>query len=351
MPLRLGSAWLLQCVLWESAAAGIVFLLYNRWLILLVDGPAKTVALAAVGLACTAGAGWAALFASQISQKLPLFVLLVILLGEGRRLWLRHTYSSSSRIEANALQVPLTHPITTTDLVVTRYRIPTGSAMLRVRIVHLTDLHLNPKLPAAYYEHTLELVGREAPDIILLGGDNISSVENLALLSDWLPRLPSAPLGRYAVLGNHEYWSNTDERVRAALEEYGIKWMAGRCEVLATANDRHLVLCGTEEPWGPAVPSHVIDPRDYVILLSHTPDNVYTTSNQVDLMFAGHTHGGQWRLPWLGSLVVPSRFGRRLDRGHFKIERTHLLVSSGIGVDAPPVRVYCPPEIVVVDLE
>ena len=58
-----------------------------------------------------------------------------------------------------------------------------------------------------------------------------------------------------------------------------------------------------------------------------------------------------WRLSHgLGALLVPSRYGRRFDQGHFLVEGTHLFVSAGIGADAPPLRLWCPPELVVVDL-
>jgi predicted MPP superfamily phosphohydrolase len=87
------------------------------------------------------------------------------------------------------------------------------------------------------------------------------------------------------------------------------------------------------------------------LVLSHTPDNVYALAEQgATAVFAGHTHGGQMRVPWLGPLIVPSRYGRRFDRGHFDVEGTHLYVSAGVGADAPPLRLWCPPDLVVVDL-
>lgn len=68
-------------------------------------------------------------------------------------------------------------------------------------------------------------------------------------------------------------------------------------------------------------------------------------------MFAGHYHGGQLRLLGIGALVIPSLFGRRFDFGHFKVNRTDLFVSSGVGVDRPSLRLFCSPEILVVDLK
>ena len=89
---------------------------------------------------------------------------------------------------------------------------------------------------------------------------------------------------------------------------------------------------------------------DFIIALSHTPDNIYDLAKlRVTAVFSGHTHGGQLRMPWLGALVVPSVYGRRFDQGHFLVDGTHLFVSAGIGADHPPFRVGCPPDILVVD--
>ena len=87
------------------------------------------------------------------------------------------------------------------------------------------------------------------------------------------------------------------------------------------------------------------------LVLSHTPDNIYEVAERgATALFAGHTHGGQFRLPLLGPLVVPSRYGRRFEEGHFVVNGTHLFVSAGVGADAPALRLWCPPELIVVDL-
>ncbi len=87
------------------------------------------------------------------------------------------------------------------------------------------------------------------------------------------------------------------------------------------------------------------------VVLSHTPDTRYRLSAcSADLMFSGHYHAGQIRAPMFGPIVVPSIYGRRFDHGHFVVNGTHLFVASGIGAANPPVRIYCQPDIFVVDL-
>ncbi len=68
------------------------------------------------------------------------------------------------------------------------------------------------------------------------------------------------------------------------------------------------------------------------------------------MVFAGHYHAGQIRILYLGSLVIPSLYGRRFDHGHFLVNGTHLFVTSGIGTATFPIRLYCQPDIFIVDI-
>jgi hypothetical protein len=68
------------------------------------------------------------------------------------------------------------------------------------------------------------------------------------------------------------------------------------------------------------------------------------------VVFAGHLHAGQIRLPYFGPVIVPSNYGRQFAQGHFLVRKTHLFVSAGVGAAAPPLRVWCQPEIIVVNI-
>ena len=68
------------------------------------------------------------------------------------------------------------------------------------------------------------------------------------------------------------------------------------------------------------------------------------------MVFAGHYHAGQWRLPWLGAVMLPSRLGRLFDHGHFVVRGTHLFVSAGVGLTRIPLRIYCRPDFFIVDI-
>ena len=106
-----------------------------------------------------------------------------------------------------------------------------------------------------------------------------------------------------------------------------------------------IAIGGTSAPWGPAIDPLEAPSADLRILLSHSPDLVYKAQDWgVDLMFSGHNHGGQIRLPLVGAVFVPSRYSRRFDRGFFRAKGTLLYVNEGIA-GLHPVRYGCPPEI------
>lgn len=325
-------------------------MLFNRWLLLLDDGALKVLSMVLVWLGCACVALLGATVSSQAVQWIPTTVIALLIAGEIQRLWLRYRYRQAPGLEPRSPVIRLSRPITTTELSVTRYTIATGLGCSRIRLLQLTDLHISHKLPVEYFERVSRRVASEQPDIIVLTGDFVSRRENLGLLWDWLGDLPKAPLGRFALLGNHDYWAKADGELLSGFAACGIEPLAGRSVSVVSGARGNLVLCGTEKPWGPGPSMSPVKAGDFVVMLSHMPDNVYETKCRVNLMLAGHNHGGQIRLPGLGALVVPSRYGRRFDCGQFQVGSTRLIVSRGIGADAPHLRIYCPPEVVVVDL-
>lgn len=309
-------------------------------------------ALVALGFALIAGsARWATrkLVGSRL-RHLLLLLLAVLALREGFRKVLRERYTASPPLKEVKPGESLWHPVTTTDLALRYYALEsTKLSVERLRVVFLTDLHVTPALPLAYYEHIHELVSAQHPDLIVMTGDYASQPQNIALLARLFTRPWPARFGTFAVLGNHDFWTDA-ARIRKTLSAGDVSFVSNGCERLPDSVGR-VAICGTEAPWGPAL-SGKLDGRDLNLVLSHTPDNIYRLAEQgASLVFAGHTHGGQIRLPWLGAAVVPSRFGRLFDQGHFKVEGADLFVSAGVGADAPSVRLYCQPEILVIDID
>ena len=346
--------WAILLLTWglgPSSSVCLALFLVNRWLINWVDGPFKNFAIGATGFAAVGFAIWSVQSSLLTSVVLPVVMLSIFALGEIHRAYLRASYRPRGGGGSPIGPTPLLRPFTTTDVVTRHYTTIADLGVERIRIAQLSDLHFNATLPARYFERVFEKVRAQSPDLLVITGDFISKAEYFPVLERLLPLFPKAPLGVYSILGNHDYWTKIPEEICQELSRAGITPLGGRCEAILLPGPRRLVLCGTEKPWGPHALLATKEAEDYVVVLSHTPDNIYEWSERADVMFAGHNHGGQLRIPVLGALVMPSRYGRRFDRGHFKVKRTELFVSSGIGVDRPHVRLFCPPEIVVLDIK
>lgn len=212
----------------------------------------------------------------------------------------------------------------------------------RIRIVHVTDLHLDG--PGTVIASLPDRVNALHPDVFIHTGDTLNALEGVAPMQAAI-RGVEAPLGRYAVRGNHDvwYWQNVD------LFGDGVATELRRDPVSAGP----LVLCGA--PYG--VTGHLREclrqqPDAFRVLAYHTPDLVEDLAGEADLYLAGHTHGGQVRLPFYGALITESKFDKKYEMGRYDLDKTTLYVNRGLGFerDAPKIRFLCRPEIAVIDV-
>jgi predicted MPP superfamily phosphohydrolase len=225
-----------------------------------------------------------------------------------------------------------------------------------VRVAVLTDLHVgSPFNGPAKLRDVVDRTNAAHPDVICILGDLVIQgviggrfVPPEAIAAE-LGRL-SAPAGVVAVLGNHDGWLDHD-RVRLALERNRIRvveetairvetragsiWIAGISDLWSGRPDIAAALAA-------AAPDGVP-----VILLTHNPDVFPDVPGRVALTLAGHTHGGQVRLPFVGSPIVPSRFHQRFAAGHIVEGGRHLFVATGVGTSILPVRFRVPPAVTV----
>jgi predicted MPP superfamily phosphohydrolase len=339
-----------------GACAYLFFL--NRYLIEIKGRRRKFPIVAGSLLAAGLGSalfGW--LSAGALWMILPAVVLAATLVGEVRRVVIRRRCRGEPPVAQENAGTSWRRPLTTTDLAIARYQITcpdwSGPSM---RIAHLSDFHANHHLPLAYYESAMQRVAAAQPDLIFLTGDFVSKREFVPMLPRFLS-LARGRLGTIAVLGNHDYWANGAE-VADAVRSAGVICLGSGCLHLpiegrtgeTPPRTASLRVCGCEEPWatGEWQPPEA---DALTLVLTHTPDNIYKVSGPgVAAVFAGHYHAGQIRVPGLGSLVVPSAYGRLFDHGHFVVNGTHLFVTAGVGAAVPPLRVYCQPDIFIVDL-
>lgn len=210
-------------------------------------------------------------------------------------------------------------------------------------ILHLTDIHLIGTVALPYFERVLQLAQELQPDLICFTGDLLDDMQLVSWLPSTLGRL-QAPLGRFFVLGNHDQQLDM-EAIRRELTALGWQDAATRSHELRR-NGAVIHLAGSEYPWTPRQPSFRQVPQSaFRLLLSHTPDNLpHARREGVDLMLAGHVHGGQIHLPIIGPLYCPSLFGCYYAEGLFWEAPTLLHVGRGLA-GRQPLRWGCVPEV------
>lgn len=228
------------------------------------------------------------------------------------------------------------------------------------KIAVLSDLHVGS--PSVSLVTLSEIVGRTnlaQPDIGVLAGDfmvgtTLVGAERIAPepIAEVLSGL-RARYGVFAVLGNHDWWFG-GERVALSLERAGITVLENRAVEVTTA-DGPVWVVGIADDISriPDVASALSEVRsgDAAIILMHDPATFAAVPSGPYVSIAGHTHGGQVRLPFVGALWVPSRAPRRWIYGHIVEDGRHLVVSAGIGTSIFPVRFNMPPEIVVLTVQ
>ncbi len=219
-----------------------------------------------------------------------------------------------------------------------------------LRILMISDIHAGPFVSAAVLERTLGRLAALEPDLILLPGDFVTTG-----VHEWTKNRHAfgqlqAPLGTFAVLGNHEHYTREVDRLVELVEGEGIGLLNNRSTTLRRGG-AELSLAGVDDllMGRPDLDTALAGTQGPTILMSHNPDLLFDAARRgVALMLSGHTHGGQVRLPRLPVLVRQSRY--RLDEGTFVVDETQAIVSRGFGAVGLPLRVWCPPEALLLTL-
>jgi predicted MPP superfamily phosphohydrolase len=254
-------------------------------------------------------------------------------------------------------------------LVVTRYA-PTPAnwpAGRKLTITVIADLHAGgPDMTLPHVRQVVDTANALRSDLVVLLGDYIARYRFVTeRVPDpvWAAELARlvAPLGTWAILGNHDWWYDL-ENVRRVLADVRIPvlennavmlgaegqrfWLAGLGDQLAYRLG-HGHFRGIDDL--PGTLAHVRT-NDPVLLLAHEPDIFPRVPSRVALTLSGHTHGGQIRVPMIWPAFVPSKYGARFAYGHVVEQGRHLIVSGGLGTSIIPARLGVPPEIVRIEL-
>lgn len=250
--------------------------------------------------------------------------------------------------------------ITVTEYTIKDNEIP--ESFSGYRIVQISDLH-NAEF-GSENELLLNNIRLLQPDIIVLTGDLIDSYHTDVDVSLAFVRQAVQIAPTYYVFGNHEVRiPDAYHRLKAGMEEAGVVILEE--SILLKRDSEVLTLVGVPDPSALGVDSQaytkaidslleerISDRSHYSVLLCHRPE-VFDAfvENGVDLVFTGHTHGGQIRLPLIGAVFAPDQgLFPAYDAGIFTKENTTMIISRGLGNSSFPFRVDCPPEIVVATL-
>lgn len=234
-----------------------------------------------------------------------------------------------------------------------------------VRIGVISDTHVAaPHTDVSRVVDLVERMNAERPDLIVLlgdyaGGHEPADVRARPERSEILQGVMAfaglrAPLGVFAVLGNHDSWFD-EASLERALTQAGVAVVENRA-VAVEAEGRRFWVAGladmVSKRAAPSVPSALseIHAGEPSILMTHWPDPFAEVPARVALTLAGHTHCGQVNLPLIGRPILPSKASYRWPCGLYDQGGRKLFVTGGVGVSILPIRFHAPPEIVVLTL-
>jgi predicted MPP superfamily phosphohydrolase len=223
-----------------------------------------------------------------------------------------------------------------------------------ITIAFVSDTHIGPHFRTDDLHPTIAALRKLHPDVLILGGDYVSESPrfidpSISALADIAA---AARYGTWAILGNHDI-ANTRERIEEAL---------GKANIPVLANASAEVVTEKGALWLTGIDDAILGKPDLIgafqsvpadaatIALWHEPDRAEeVVPFDPIFMLAGHTHGGQVRIPGIGPIAAP-KLGERYVLGRYDVDGMPLYVSSGVGMYRPPVRFNCPPEVLVITL-
>ncbi len=237
-------------------------------------------------------------------------------------------------------------------------RLTVGAGERGLTVAFLSDIHVGPYKKTSWVRNLVRRTQALDPDVILLGGDFLYKKAEALPHLEPLKEL-RAPLGVYAILGNHDEWKARKESV-AWFERSAIPLLHNR-SVRVQKNGASIAIAGAEDDWygetNLAAALQDVGASDLSLVMLHNPDlarpaaKLLSARSGKTVFFSGHTHGGQIRLPFIGPIMrLPHYLGRRYDRGVFSFEGVPLVIGSGLGESGPRARLFCPPEIVLLEV-
>lgn len=227
----------------------------------------------------------------------------------------------------------------------------------KIKILQFSDMHISKYFNDKDIKKVVEKINAENPDIVFFTGDLIdeySSYEKKDNINEIWEELSliNAPLGRYAIYGNHDYGGGAERAFREIIENSGFILLKNEKIKL---EDYNINIIGMDDSiFGEIEKEKIIESLDddrYNIVLSHEPDVVdYMLEYNIDLFLSGHSHGGQVNIPFIKYLPA---LGKKYTSGMYtfsNFRQTMLYVNIGLGTSKIPMRFMAPPELTVLTL-
>lgn len=280
----------------------------------------------------------------QLRRKKIFFIIILIFIGLATFLWWQNNSIIINEVEFNSNKIP--------------------KEFNGYKILQISDLH--NKEFGAKQSTILSKIQQTNPDIILITGDLIDSNNtDIDIAMDLIREsIKIAPI--FYISGNHEAWSGSYETLKYQLEESGVTVLDNE-KVQLSKGSTSIDIIGLLDP--SFFQSYTLEYSDtsqienelsnlinennnFKILLSHRPElfDIYSNTD-IDLVFSGHAHGGQFRIPFIGGLIAPDQgLFPKLTEGIHTKNNTSMIISRGLGNSIIPIRVFNRPELILVTL-
>jgi predicted MPP superfamily phosphohydrolase len=224
-----------------------------------------------------------------------------------------------------------------------------------IRILFVTDIHHGPNFSRKRLKRLVRQMNELNADLILFGGDYYQWGREYVEASFLELQQVESPLGKYGVLGNHDYWKGWEDFARRSMAEAGIESLDNRAFWIEKDGQRIRVggvedlQCGHPDI-APTLQN--TSENDVVLLISHNPEfaEELRTPN-IDLVLSGHTHGGQFSFFGLWEPFMTLKYGRKYMRGEVETPLTTVIISNGVGMVSVPLRFWARPDVLVLTLK
>ncbi|MCX7872978.1 MAG: metallophosphoesterase [Caldimicrobium sp.] len=223
-----------------------------------------------------------------------------------------------------------------------------------IKILHFSDVHLGPVMGMDKVRFIEKAVQKYKPDLIISTGDFVDgNMKNKAFLQEALSRL-EAPLGKYAVVGNHEYYRGIEKSIEFTTQA-GFQVLRGESKeilpfllMVGLDDDDCKYFMACKGPLKESLLLRTLPSDKFILLLKHKPRIEPEALGFFDLMLSGHTHGGlyypigKWLLKALSKFEYPG--------WHSLVPQGYLFVSKGLGTGGPPMRLFSPPDLALIEI-